>query len=199
MRLSNAAGRDGFKDKPWYSNAATGTLADTKRIARSIDSAKTTEAYPEAKGGVLDLYHKPSDAWGRPDPARKEREKARLAAADPLSAMQIRWKKTKEHKEAKAEREKEREEELKRLEKEQRRIEREERRERRRRRHGERDKDADSLDGFSLDALSKGGDRDRDRHRHKGKHSYRDKSRDADKGSRTAMRRFNCGNSTTHQ
>jgi hypothetical protein len=72
MRLSNAAGRDGFKEKPWY---ATGT------------TTKPAKAEEEKAGMDLGIYVEDKNVWGRPDPNRKVREAARISSGDPLAFM----------------------------------------------------------------------------------------------------------------
>ena len=64
MRFSNAAGFEKTIDqKPWYENAVTG-----KGFREAVDVPS-------------------KDVWGNEDPRRKEREKMRMAAGDPLVAM----------------------------------------------------------------------------------------------------------------
>jgi hypothetical protein len=72
MRLSNAAGRDGFKEKPWYATATT---------------TKPVKAEEEKTGTDLGLYGEDKNVWGRPDPNRKVREAARITSGDPLAFM----------------------------------------------------------------------------------------------------------------
>ncbi|KAL8718823.1 MAG: hypothetical protein Q9225_004086 [Loekoesia sp. 1 TL-2023] len=63
MRFSNAAGfKQSIGDKPWY---------------QSLDQNK--DRSPEIPS---------KDVWGNEDPRRKEREKMRVAADDPMAAMQ---------------------------------------------------------------------------------------------------------------
>ncbi|KAE8377244.1 hypothetical protein BDV26DRAFT_293330 [Aspergillus bertholletiae] len=62
MRFSNAAGfRQSVSQKPWYSSSGTEAMA------------------PDSISG--------KDVWGNEDPLRREREKARVDANDPLAAM----------------------------------------------------------------------------------------------------------------
>ena len=64
MRFSNAAGfKHAVEQKPWYENGGNN----------------------EKSKGPLDMPSK--DVWGNEDPRRKEREKMRMAADDPLFAM----------------------------------------------------------------------------------------------------------------
>ena len=62
LRFSNAAGlKESASQKPWYSSSAHGVSA--------------IEEMPQ------------KDVWGNEDPRRKDREKSRLSANDPLAAM----------------------------------------------------------------------------------------------------------------
>lgn len=61
MRFSNAAGKDGLEQRPWYA------AADTKAIEESGFGSK--------------------DVWGREDPGRKDRSQARMTSSDPLAFM----------------------------------------------------------------------------------------------------------------
>ena len=62
MRFSNAAGfRQSVGQKPWYSSSGTNAMA------------------PDPISG--------KNVWGNEDPMRKEREKSRMDANDPLAAM----------------------------------------------------------------------------------------------------------------
>ena len=63
MRFSNAAGfKKSIAEKPWY---------------QSLDQEKDKLSEPLSK-----------DVWGNDDPRRKEREKSKVAADDPMAAMQ---------------------------------------------------------------------------------------------------------------
>ena len=69
MRFSNAAGfKSTVGEKPWYHTMDT--------LANQGEN-EAGEAMPVSK-----------DVWGNEDPRRKEREKARLAADDPLAIIQ---------------------------------------------------------------------------------------------------------------
>jgi hypothetical protein len=174
MRLSNAAGRDGLKEKPWY--AAT-------------TSAKPTQAKDEAAPGTdLNIYGEDKNAWGRPDPNRKVREAKRITTNDPLAFMsqaQTQLKNAERDRRRWAE-ERERETEVLRRE-----SERKERKEKRERKDKEREKKRrrgngeDELEGFSLDAKAERGERTRERERsrhtdenrrEKNRHRSRDRS-----------------------
>lgn len=73
MRFSNAAGfKNAVGEKPWYHSM--GTAADQRG-----------ENENEANGSAEPVS---KDVWGNEDPRRKEREKARLAADDPLAVIQ---------------------------------------------------------------------------------------------------------------
>lgn len=146
MRFSNAAGyRESAGQKPWYSSSASKVMA------------------PD---------HMPDkDVWGNEDPMRKERERARLDANDPLVAMKagVRQLKQVERERKKWQEERARElEELKRAEK----IS--SRRRRRRSRSRSRSRESlSSLEGFSLDAVpEKESSRDDDKHRARHKHRH---------------------------
>lgn len=71
MRFSNAAGfKTAIGEKPWY---------------QSMEGPRADQEANEA-GGTTEPISK--DVWGNEDPRRKEREKARLAADDPLAMIQ---------------------------------------------------------------------------------------------------------------
>lgn len=132
MRFSNAAGfKNAIGEKPWYHSMGTATDQGENDAGGSEPISK--------------------DVWGNEDPRRKEREKARLAADDPLAIIQKgvsglrevererkKWKAEKEH--------------------ETRELIREERRRSRKRRSHHRhvtdgdDDDDDDLETFSLEA-----------------------------------------------
>lgn len=147
MRFSNAAG---FKEiagrKPWYSSAEQDARAPASMSEK--------------------------DVWGNEDPRRKEREKARMNANDPLAAIKrgVRQLKT-------TEQERKRWNEQKRREIEALKAEEGQRSSQRRRK---RSPSAGSLEGFQLDAPI-GRERE-DRHRqsssHRHRSSHRDRSRD---------------------
>ena len=132
MRLSNAAGfKQSLGQKPWY---------------QSIDEACEEETVSK-------------DVWGNEDPRRKERDKMRVAADDPLAMIQkgvsdLR-KVGRERKKWKEEREKE----IKDL------IDLERKHEKREKRERRRSSKDDRLDGFRIDSgeRSKSGRRRDDR------------------------------------
>ncbi|KAK0660238.1 60S ribosomal protein L19-A [Lasiodiplodia hormozganensis] len=65
MRFANAAGRDGLS-KPWYANASKGS---------------------EHASRAEELEEPGKDVWGNEDPRRKDRERVRMEASDPLAFM----------------------------------------------------------------------------------------------------------------
>jgi hypothetical protein len=71
MRLDNAAGRNGLKEKPWYASSG------------GVEPPKDKDGH----GVQLDMYGEDKNVWGRPDPRRKEREAARIGSSDPLAFM----------------------------------------------------------------------------------------------------------------
>jgi len=71
MRFENAAGRSGFKEKPWYS----------KIDGQSTEKDETLDE--EVSAG----FGESKDVWGNPDPRRNERDKTRIIANDPLTVM----------------------------------------------------------------------------------------------------------------
>ncbi|KAE8364742.1 hypothetical protein BDV27DRAFT_128062 [Aspergillus caelatus] len=142
MRFSNAAGfRQSVGQKPWYSSSGTEAMA------------------PDSISG--------KDVWGNEDPMRREREKARIDANDPLAAMKkgVRQLKSVEQERNKWDEERRRELEASEL--------REKHRSRHRRR---RSKSADSLENFQLDA-SRDEDRRANRHHRHGRDTSGDRSR----------------------
>ncbi|KAL8712588.1 MAG: hypothetical protein Q9220_003119 [cf. Caloplaca sp. 1 TL-2023] len=140
MRFANAAGfKQSIGDKPWY-------------------QTKATDA-----GEEPDVPMK--NVWGNDDPRRKEREKARITADDPMAAMR---------KGVSLLREVEREREQWRAEREQ--ETRDSAEVQRRKRHKSRkDREEKELEGFSLDtpsveASSSKNHESRRRHRHRHQH-----------------------------
>ncbi|KAI1873554.1 hypothetical protein JX265_005176 [Neoarthrinium moseri] len=117
MRFSNAAGfKTSVTEGPWYKSGKSGDA----------------EPGPEEAGEVG------KDAFGNPDPGRRNRDAARIDANDPLAMMKRGAKKVREVERERKVLNEEREREMRRLRKE-------ERRDRKRRRED------DDLDGFSLD------------------------------------------------
>lgn len=143
MRFSNAAGfKQAIGQTPWYHTLGGGA------------------------GGEAAAEVASKDVWGNEDPRRKEREKMRIAADDPLAAIQ---KGVSGLREVERERRNWKEEKVR----ETRELEEEERRQkkRRRRRH------EDDLDEFSLDAPAKSESRHRRRDRSRGDEKDRYRSR----------------------
>ena len=152
MRFSNAAGfKQAIGQKPWYQ----------------------TMGADENKDGEPETVSK--DMWGNEDPRRKERQTMRIAADDPLAAIQ---KGVAGVREVERERQKWKEEK----EREIREIEEAERGRRKRKKRSSKE---DDLESFSLDGPAKD-DKER-RHHHRRdredslRHSYRYSSRSRDK------------------
>lgn len=151
MRFSNAAGfKQAIGEKPWYHRS--GAIGD-----------KSDEVEAPSK-----------DVWGNEDPRRKEREKKRIVADDPLAAI---------HKGVAGVREVERERKKWKEEKD-REIRELEQAERRRERRKRRRRETDDLEGFSLDDATKLEESTR-RHHHPSRddispHSHRRRSRSPD-------------------
>ncbi len=119
MRFSNAAGfKQAIGDKPWYH-----TMGDNK----------------------TDEVEKPSrDVWGNEDPRRRDRQKTRIAADDPLAAIKKGVAGVREVEKERKKWKEEKDREIRELEEADRRRERRERRKRRIRR------EEDDLEGFNL-------------------------------------------------
>ena len=152
MRFSNAAGfKQAIGQKPWY---------------------QTMGADGDKDGGVETIS---KDVWGNEDPRRKERETMRIAADDPLAAIQrgVAGVREVEREREKWKREKDRE---------MREIEEVERRRRKRRKRSPKD---DDLEGFSLDGPTKDDKQRRSHHRRdredSSKHPHRHRSRSRDR------------------
>ncbi|EON63861.1 hypothetical protein W97_03089 [Coniosporium apollinis CBS 100218] len=128
MRFSNAAGKAGL-ERPWYADAAA-------RDVRSGSVGLSREGLGEVG----------KDVWGNADPGRKERERIRAGASDPLAFMQRAQTQLKQSERDRLKWAEEREREVRALE------EREARRERRKRRRARSEREEDHLEGFSLDA-----------------------------------------------
>jgi len=175
MRLDNAAGRDGFKDKPWYASTSS-----------KVKDAQADAAIP---GQSLTAYGEDKNVWGRPDPRRKDRERARMSAGDPLAFMskaQVQLKQAEIDRKRWAE---DRKLEMEGLGKEpEKRQHRERRGRKEKQRRCEQHRDADdTLEGFSLDApveplVARNGSRyeqpEREREQKQSHRRNRDRSRD---------------------
>ncbi|KAE9974249.1 hypothetical protein EG328_003968 [Venturia inaequalis] len=72
MRFSNAAGRDGLIQGPWY------VTKDEKRRKQEEDAGEDASL----------TYMEYKNLWGRPDPKAKDREKQRASTSDPFAMMQ---------------------------------------------------------------------------------------------------------------
>ncbi|KAL8997788.1 MAG: hypothetical protein Q9169_003037 [Polycauliona sp. 2 TL-2023] len=146
MRFSNAAGfKQSIGDKPWYQSSA-GVTEDSNEISSK-------------------------DVWGNEDPRRREREKMRVAADDPMASMQKGVSQLRQV-------EKERKQWLQ--EKQQETEELAEIERRRNRRQKRKHKDGE-IEGFSLDASVDAHGRDeglRARHRHQHRHKHQSRSKE---------------------
>ena len=152
MRFSNAAGfKQAIGQKPWY---------------------QTIGADGDQDGGSETIS---KDVWGNEDPRRKERETMRIAADDPLAAIQ---RGVAGLREAEREREKWKQEK----DREMREIEEAERRRRKRRKRSPKD---DDLESFSLDGPTRDDKHRRSHHRRdredSSKHSHLHRSRSQDR------------------
>lgn len=152
MRFSNAAGfKQAIGEKPWYHKRG-------------------------AIGDEIEEVEAPSkDVWGNEDPRRKEREKMRTVAEDPLAVIQ---KGVAGVREVERERKKWKEEK----DREIRELEEAERRQERRRKR----RKADDLEVFSLDDGAKTDEPTRHHHHHRSRndsspHSRRRRSRSPDR------------------
>ena len=152
MRFSNAAGfKQAIGEKPWY---------------HQIGAVGEGEGQVEAPS---------KDVWGNEDPRRKEREKMRTVADDPLAAIQKGVAGVREVERERKKWKEEKDREIRELEE----VER--RRERRRKKRRE----ADDLEDFSLDGAETD-DRPRRHHHHRRRddsppHSRQRRSRSPDR------------------
>lgn len=157
MRFSNAAGKSGL-EKPWYAAPSSTNVA-----------AGGTDATKDGDRKMLDFTGSPSkDAWGNDDPRRKDREKMRMSASDPLAFMQ---KAQTQLKQAQRDRRKWVEEKDRETRELKATREKEGRRESRSKRKS-RSEDDEELEDFSIDAAdsskyeSRRRDKEKSRHRH---------------------------------
>ncbi|OJD36986.1 homocitrate synthase [Diplodia corticola] len=136
MRFANAAGRDGLS-KPWYANASKGSER-------------------EPRPGATEVLEEPGkNVWGNEDPRRKDRERTRMEASDPLAFMKQAQGQLKE-----AERDRkrwlaERQQEMLAMDAAAQRERRSEHKSKNSSRRGHDPDDMDELEGFSLDAPRK--------------------------------------------
>lgn len=117
MRFSNAAGRDGLTQGPWY------ITKDEKKKQQEEEAGEDARL----------TYMEYKNLWGRPDPKAKDRERQRAGMSDPFAMMQkaqSQLKRSEKDKQAWAE---QKAKELAQLKEDQ---EREERKHRHRREHG---------------------------------------------------------------
>ncbi|KAF4549017.1 Hypothetical protein D9617_24g017310 [Elsinoe fawcettii] len=131
VRLRDAAGYNASKTGPWYASSLT---------RAGVDSARSGQEKSEGR-----------DAFGRPDPKRRERDAARVTSNDPMAMMARAQTSLKRSEKERGEYEARRREELKKMD-EERRERKRERRERRiregrerhhRHRHDGRDRSVD--------------------------------------------------------
>lgn len=152
MRFSNAAGfKQAIGEKPWYH-----TMGDDK---------------------TGEVERPPKDVWGNEDPRRRERQKTRIAADDPLAAIKKGVAGVREMEKERKKWKEEKDREIKELEEADRRRERRERKRRRRR-------EEDDSEGFSLGPPMD----DENRRWHRGlsgdyssQHSHRHRSRSSER------------------
>ncbi|KAI4114267.1 MAG: hypothetical protein LQ345_004930 [Seirophora villosa] len=146
MRFSNAAGfKQSIGEKPWYQ--AIGTGQDDPVDAPS------------------------KDVWGNEDPRRKEREKLRVAADDPMAVIQKGVTQLRQ-----VERERQQWQEERNRETRDSNVSEKRRKRKSRRRHEE---EEEELVGFSLDAPTghdSGGEKHAASHRHRHRHRHRQRS-----------------------
>lgn len=168
MRFANAAGRDGV-GKPWYANASQG-------VTQTPDASDNHELEEPGK-----------NVWGREDPGRKDRERMRMNASDPLAFMK---KAQVQLKEAERDRKRwaaERDRELLAISTVGEKEFRSTRKSKRAFREEKNTDDIDELEGFSLDAPPEEGKSKHGRshgHRsskHRRHHRSRSRSRDRDR------------------
>ncbi|KAI4599126.1 hypothetical protein KJ359_002084 [Pestalotiopsis sp. 9143b] len=149
MRFSNAAGNQASASGPWYAPTSS-----TRGPAQNPDGSETKE-------------DQGTDAFGRPDPGRKDRDAARVEANDPLAMMKRGAAKVRQVEQERKTANEEREKELRRLRREERRSEK-----RRRRRDDHGGGESDGLEGFSLDQPKERGNDRRHEHRHRHHHHH---------------------------
>lgn len=159
MRFSNAAGfKENAGRQPWYSSGSQSVVAP--------------DAMPE------------KNVWGNEDPMRKEREKARMNANDPLAAMKRGVRQLKATEQQRKRWNDEKRKELEALKAEDRQLSRP--------RHRKRSKSADSLERFKLDAPEEPRTRGAEGHggsrRHRRHREDRDSSRENSRRDRSRER-----------
>ncbi|KAL8859571.1 MAG: hypothetical protein Q9178_003970 [Gyalolechia marmorata] len=146
MRFSNAAGfKQSIGDKPWYQSVGGDT---------------------EDSNGLP-----PKDVWGNEDPRRKERERMRVVADDPMASIQ---KGVSQLRQVERERKQW-------LQEKQRETEELAEAQKRRKRSSKRRHEGEEIEAFSLDASADAHDLDdnhKARHRHRHRHKHRSRSND---------------------
>lgn len=141
MRFSNAAGfKQSIGEKPWYQSIGT------------------------AQDDAVEVLSK--DVWGNDDPRRKERERMRVAADDPMAAIQRGVTQLREMERERKQWREERDRETRSLADA----------DKRSRRKTKRKHEDDDLEGFSLDAPAADDRRSSHRRQHRRRHRHRDKS-----------------------
>lgn len=159
MRFSNAAGfKQSIGQKPWYQS--TGAARDEP----------------------LEVTSK--NVWGDEDPRRKEREKMRVAADDPMAAMQRGVLQLREVEREREQWQEERDRETRDLAD----------MERLKKRKSKRRREKDDLEGFCLDAPASDDGRGKDHkssHRHRQRHTHRHRSRSREHSSKRSHQRRN--------
>lgn len=130
MRFSNAAGRGGMEQQPWYTSS-------TRKTDDAPASSNQAIAFPTLEN---------KNVWGNEDPLRKEREQSRITSNDPFAFMQRAQAQLKKSKDDKKKWAEERERELMELRAAQERSDRRERHVKRKKRvendghHGDRER-----------------------------------------------------------
>ncbi|KAF1816267.1 hypothetical protein P152DRAFT_445946 [Eremomyces bilateralis CBS 781.70] len=195
MKLVDASGYNPDSRAPWYTARATANLPASKYDVTE-DSGRR-----DRKSEAFALVES-KDVWGKPDPRRIERERTRVTSNDPFALMKTAQTKLKQVEKQRKDWVNEREAEEAALRRSQ------EGSSSRKRKHEDRRKrarsisrasididDADSLDGFSLDAkegrrasAQRVPERSRDDRRH-ARHQHRLKSRPRSRSRDTSRRR----------
>ncbi|OXV11543.1 hypothetical protein Egran_00695 [Elaphomyces granulatus] len=149
LRFSNAAGlKESASQKPWYSS--------------SVHEVSAFEEMPQ------------KDVWGNEDPMRKDREKSRLSANDPLAGMKRGVRQLKEVERERNKWQKERKRELEMLNIEGGR-EKDVRKSRQKPSRSRSHEPSDSLEGFSLDTVPEETRQEKERQKKHSPHHHRRK------------------------
>ncbi|KAL8728949.1 MAG: hypothetical protein Q9166_005044 [cf. Caloplaca sp. 2 TL-2023] len=154
MRFSNAAGfKQSIGNKPWYQSTGTSTGEPDEEMTK--------------------------DVWGNEDPRRKERERMRIAADDPMASIQ---KGVSQLRQVERERKQW-------LQEKQREIGESAEMRRRKKRRSKRKYDDEDIEGFSLDAPADGIDKDNGhRSGHRRRHWHRHRSRSVEDSRENSQR-----------